>query len=455
VPGDATAPANNIRTSQVLGHQSCRRTEAALEFYRYKPLILRAEIIKETHFRRAGSIKMTALTARTVKKYGVAGSEECSEEVKQMPTVRSRLLFLLIAVLILAVPATSPAAVFVSVSIAPPLLPVYAQPVCPGDGYIWIPGNWAYGPGGYYWVPGTWVLAPFVGALWTPGYWAWGGSGYFWNAGYWSFGVGFYGGINYGFGYFGSGYVGGYWNRGAFYYNRAVNHVNVTNVHNFYNRTVGNNKVRRVSYNGGVGGTVARPTRAELAVARGRRSPPTAAQKRLQQTASSSRAQAARVHPPVTPGRAGMAAMPRTGTASRMVQPPRNAAPASRTNSYVARAPHVAPRPLQQNTRSVPATRPRASAPLRQVHSNVRNAPAVHSAPTSQRSAPQARYSPRSVAGPRPSEPRAHAMAPPGPLPAQRPGHVPASTAARNQSQSGPRSHFAQPALRGGEKPRG
>ena len=52
------------------------------------------------------------------------------------------------------------AAVGVSISIAPPVLPVYEQPLCPGPGYIWTPGYWAYGEDDYYWVPGTWVLPP-------------------------------------------------------------------------------------------------------------------------------------------------------------------------------------------------------------------------------------------------------------------------------------------------------
>src|SRR5215472_18925874 len=61
---------------------------------------------------------------------------------------------------ILAALAASSAQVLVSVSMGPPALPVYEQPYCPGEGYIWTPGYWAYGPDGYYWVPGTWVLAP-------------------------------------------------------------------------------------------------------------------------------------------------------------------------------------------------------------------------------------------------------------------------------------------------------
>jgi len=168
---------------------------------------------------------------------------------------------LLFAIVTLAAAAVADAAVFVSVQIAPPLLPVYEQPFIPGPGYIWTPGYWGWGPGGYYWVPGTWVVAPFVGALWTPGFWEWGEGLYFWHAGYWGLHVGFYGGIDYGCGYTGSGYHGGYWEGGSFRYNRAVNHVNVTNITNTYNTTVvSSSSVTRVAYNGGAGGIIARPT---------------------------------------------------------------------------------------------------------------------------------------------------------------------------------------------------
>jgi hypothetical protein len=115
------------------------------------------------------------------------------------------------------------AAVFVNVGIAPPAIPVYAQPLCPGYGYIWTPGYWAYGPDGYYWVDGAWVLPPYDGALWTPGYWGGGDGGYFWNPGYWGLSVGYYGGINYGFGYFGTGFYGGYWRGGRLFYNAEYN----------------------------------------------------------------------------------------------------------------------------------------------------------------------------------------------------------------------------------------
>jgi len=120
-------------------------------------------------------------------------------------------------------PAAANARVFVSVGIAPPAIPVYVQPPCPGYGYIWTPGYWAYGPDGYYWVDGAWVLPPYEDALWTPGYWGYGDGGYFWNPGYWGLTVGYYGGINYGFGYFGTGFYGGYWRDHHFWYNGDYN----------------------------------------------------------------------------------------------------------------------------------------------------------------------------------------------------------------------------------------
>ena len=127
----------------------------------------------------------------------------------------------LAGVMLAVPPVQAHAAVVVAVGIAPPAIPVYEQPLIPGDGYIWTPGYWAYGDAGYYWVDGAWVYPPYVGALWTPGWWGWGEGGYFWHAGLGGRSIGYYGGINYGFGYFGVGFYGGYWNGGRFFYNRA------------------------------------------------------------------------------------------------------------------------------------------------------------------------------------------------------------------------------------------
>jgi hypothetical protein len=185
-----------------------------------------------------------------------------------------------LALVIAAVPASSFAGVFISVAIAPPALPVYTQPICPVEGYMWTPGYWAYGDAGYYWVPGVWLQPPAVGVLWTPGYWGWGDGVYAWHRGYWGPHVGFYGGVNYGFGYGGIGFGGGYWGGGHFYYNTAVMHVDTTVIHNTYNRTVINNTIvnNRVSFNGGPGGINARATASEMQASREARFQPTAQQ---------------------------------------------------------------------------------------------------------------------------------------------------------------------------------
>jgi WXXGXW repeat (2 copies) len=143
----------------------------------------------------------------------------------------------------------------------PPELPVYEQPAMPEPGHIWTPGYWGGGPYGYFWVPGTWVQPPTVGLLWTPGYWGWRDGIYVWSAGYWGPHVGFYGGINYGFGYAGVGYEGGHWENGAFAYNRTVNNFGGVSITNVYEKTViVDPGATRVSFNGGGGGTAVLPT---------------------------------------------------------------------------------------------------------------------------------------------------------------------------------------------------
>lgn len=182
-----------------------------------------------------------------------------------MRKVHLVMVFAVFAGLALAMPPASSAQIAVGISVhvgPPPLRVVAVQPMCPGPGYLWTPGYWAYGPAGYYWVDGSWVMPPQAGLLWTPGYWGWGGGVYAWHAGYWGAHVGFYGGINYGFGYFGTGFVGGHWDGGHFFYNTAVWHVNTHVIRNVYvDRTVIRDvHVNRVSFNGGRGGIVARPT---------------------------------------------------------------------------------------------------------------------------------------------------------------------------------------------------
>ncbi len=77
------------------------------------------------------------------------------------PSLRS----LLFALVMLSVSASSSAQISISVTFAPPALPMYEQPPVPGDGYLWTPGYWAYADDDYYWVPGTWVMPPEAGLL--------------------------------------------------------------------------------------------------------------------------------------------------------------------------------------------------------------------------------------------------------------------------------------------------
>ena len=277
-------------------------------------------------------------------------------------------IFAFMVMLALAVPASSAAQVSVGITVgfAPPDLPVYEQPICPGEGYIWTPGYWAWDEDydDYYWVPGTWVLAPEVGFLWTPGYWGWGGSGFVFYAGYWSYGVvGFYGGINYGYGYFGHGYDGGRWDHDRFYYNRAVNNVNVTVIHNVYNTTVVNERsVTRVSYNGGNGGINARPTGQEEAAARARHLPPAPQQREHVQAARSN----PQLRASVNRGRPAIAATPKPAAfndrgvvaareAGAIHGGPRNAGGnAGRGN----------PPPVENNARRTTAVHPNELAPI-------------------------------------------------------------------------------------------
>jgi hypothetical protein len=190
--------------------------------------------------------------------------------------------------LVFASTAFAQIGVGISVNFGPPPLPVYEQPLCPVDGYLWIPGYWAYDDeDGYYWVPGTWVESPQVGFLWTPAYWGWGDGAFLFHEGYWGPEVGFYGGINYGFGYGGVGYEGGRWEGNHFSYNTYVTRVNTTIIHNTYNTRVTNVSESHVSYNGGNGGVEARPTTQQESYARQRHVGPLPAQMHHVQAARS------------------------------------------------------------------------------------------------------------------------------------------------------------------------
>jgi hypothetical protein len=334
-------------------------------------------------------------------------------------------------------PLSAGARVFVAINIAPPALPVYEQPLCPGDGYLWTPGYWGWDDvaGDYYWVPGTWLLAPQPGLLWTPGWWGWGESSFVWHAGYWGAHVGFYGGIDYGFGYDGFGYHGGYWSNNVFNYNRNFNRLIAANVHNSFNSydAPDHRAASRVSYHGGSGGTMAQATAQQRMAESEAHFQPTPNQALHEQAARSDRAQFAAVNqgrPPVfatagpgglhAPGAmtAGMAPADAAqhGVEPRGVEPlnrgaaPQRPAPLFLQHDQVASGPH-APLPTPARQSPQPQFRQQAQ-PVHAVQ------PAVHAEPA--RPLPQAAHLPAPAAAthvPVPAPAPAKIAAPPLRLP--------------------------------------
>ena len=325
-----------------------------------------------------------------------------------MRTIQTRLI-LPALLLLLALPIVSHAQVGVGVSITlePPALPVYEQPEMPADGYLWTPGYWAWGPEGYYWVPGTWVEPPSAGLLWTPGYWGWSNGVYLFNTGYWGPHIGFYGGVNYGFGYGGVGFEGGYWRGGGFYYNRAVMNVGSVHVTNVYEKTVIVNNNTHVSFNGGAGGTAARPTPTEMAAAHEHHVEPTSMQTEHAHAASTNHALLASVNhgspaiaatakPGVFAGKGVVTASHAGGPAPRTDRPPA----AAHTETH---APAVTHEPVA-HTAARPATATPAAA-----HPDVKaappHAPAAAVRPPAPAAHPAAPAAAHPAAPPRPKAP--------------------------------------------------
>ena len=337
--------------------------------------------------------------------------------------------WILLALLLSLVPASSFAGVFISVGFAPPILPVYEQPPCPEPGWLWTPGYWAYGDDGYYWVPGSWVPAPYEGALWTPPYWGWSGGLYIFHSGYWGPHVGYYGGVNYGFGYMGIGFVGGEWHGREFAYNTAVVRVNRTVIHNTYvnetivhNTTIINNN--HVAYSGGPGGIRHDPRPEERVALHEQHIAPTSFQQQHIQAARSDRSlyvknngghpQTLAVERPLSGGGHGAApnmrgnqpggfngnnrqeTRPAPGMQNRQNSQPGNAS----------RTPNEQPRNMnqgrpQQESRPMPESRPaptmrpqQQSRPMpesRQDRSYPQSRPAPEARPAPERSYPQSR----------------------------------------------------------------
>jgi hypothetical protein len=315
-------------------------------------------------------------------------------------------LLLLMIPAALSTPSSAGIGVGISVRVGPPALPVYEQPICPGAGYLWTPGYWAWsGDDGYYWVPGTWVVAP-VGMLWTPGYWGWNEGMYAWHTGYWGPHIGFYGGVNYGFGYGGVGFVGGEWRHGAFFYNTAVMHVDSVHIRNVYvNRKVVVRNESHVAFNGGEGGVRARPSREEESYAREPHRAALAEQTRHEHAASRNR----ELFASANHGRPAVAATARPGefkghnvVAAKSAGAPYHApqvsakearAPASAAKHSSSNPSHGANRPSpapSKSNSSHAASAPRPVSAHTQKQSHSQPAPKASSAPAKEKSAPRA-----------------------------------------------------------------
>jgi hypothetical protein len=310
------------------------------------------------------------------------------KERRSMKAANSvRALVLLIA--LFCVPAACFAQAWrvgLAVGIAPPPLPTYEQSPIPGPGYLWTPGYWAYGEDGYYWVPGTWVLAPAPGLLWTPGYWGAAQDGlYVWNAGYWGPRIGFYGGINYGCGYFGIGFAGGYWRHGEFFYNRAVTNINNVSITNVYNNAVVNRPFgnSRVSHNGGPGGVNLRASAAERSA---ENAPHYAATGEQRQQEAAAHAQPL-LRAALNHGQPPVAATPRPGVfaghgvtraEARAISIPRGVGSTTTSRASHAAAAASADRPTFRTSQSIQASQTRNGSVS---HLAARSSPRTHALP--------------------------------------------------------------------------
>jgi hypothetical protein len=288
--------------------------------------------------------------------------------LKALSKVRSLLIAAAMLAPLLTLPvAQAHAGVFISVNFAPPALPVYVQPALPAPGYLWTPGYWGYGDAGYYWVPGVWVQPPTVGLLWTPGYWGYAGGVYGWRGGYWGSHIGFYGGVNYGFGFGGVGFVGGEWRGGVFAYNSAVANFGSVHVTNVYeNRTIVTQNtivnVNHTSFNGGAGGIEAHASAAEMQAANEQHVEPTSEQTQHQTAASQDRSQLASVNhgKPATPAASSANAYHQVAQQHAQSQPI-SAADRSAGKSYNPSTRAASPERAANNSEAARTDRPQAA----------------------------------------------------------------------------------------------
>jgi hypothetical protein len=334
-------------------------------------------------------------------------------------------------ILVTPIAATAQVGVVISVQVAPPMLPVYAQPPMPEEGYIWTPGYWQWAaPTGYYWVPGTWVLPPMAGVLWTPPYWGWSNGLYVFHAGYWGPHVGYYGGVNYGYGYGGVGFDGGRWEGGHFAYNRAVSNFGSAHVRHFYRQNVTVSNRSHASYAGGAGGLRAEPKAVERQAEHDTHLPVTSEQARHVAAAAGNPGLGASHNngrPPIAatsrPGQfqgQGVVRSQENGRPPAASQPGQREAPHEAQQPAQREAPHAAPQPAQREAPRAAPQPTQREAPHAAPQPTQREAPHAAPQPT-QREAPHAAPQPTQREAPRAAPQPTQREAPhAAPQPAQR-----------------------------------
>lgn len=72
---------------------------------------------------------------------------------------------------------------------APPALREEIRPVSPGDGLVWIPGNWSHEKGEYEWTSGRWEHPAAENMTWSPARWRHTSTGYGFTRGHWDYPV--------------------------------------------------------------------------------------------------------------------------------------------------------------------------------------------------------------------------------------------------------------------------
>ncbi len=94
--------------------------------------------------------------------------------------MKKSLLIILLSAGLFVLDSCGPSEIIVSNR---PGRPYYSRPYSPGQGYIWIEGDWVIRGGRYEWNEGRWARSR--NRLWIAGEWEPRDGGWRWRKGYW------------------------------------------------------------------------------------------------------------------------------------------------------------------------------------------------------------------------------------------------------------------------------